>query len=205
MFDNLALYAAVSAASIVCPGPGIVLTLTNTARHGLRCASWGYYGIALGMFLIGVVCSMGVMMLAGQVSGALTALKLSGSIYLCFMAYKLLNARSGVFVGSGWGFEPASRIALFTGGLLTTALNPKPFLFFLSIFPQFVDVSASLYLQLPVMAFVFAVLVVLIHTGYGLAMATMRSRITSPRFSLVLNGAAAFAYLCFAGSMLLTI
>ncbi|WP_133153864.1 LysE family translocator, partial [Vibrio sp. 10N.261.55.A7] len=55
----------------------------------------------------------------------------------------------------------------FREGLLVAATNPKPILFFVALFPQFLDTSYSILPQFVIMTIVFMTLSFLSLSGYG--------------------------------------
>ena len=60
---------------------------------------------------------------------------------------------------------------LFKEGLLTSLSNPKPILFFMAVFPQFIDTEQTYLSQFLILASAFCLLVLLIHFCYEEAFA----------------------------------
>ena len=50
--ENYLLFLIVAVVTVLSPGPGVVLTLTNTLRFGVSGAAGGIFGIAFGTFIV---------------------------------------------------------------------------------------------------------------------------------------------------------
>ena len=102
--------------------------------------SW--FGVVLG-FTVHMCCaSVGLTAMFMAVPLGYEALKLAGACYLLWLAWQAVRP------GARSPFEardlPAeSRGKLFTMGLLTSVLNPKVAIFYLSVLPQFVSPEAG--------------------------------------------------------------
>ena len=98
--------------------------------------SW--FGVVLG-FTVHMCCaSVGLTALFMAVPLGYEALKLAGACYLLWLAWQAVRpgARSPF---EARDLPPQSRSKLFTMGLLTSILNPKVAIFYLSVLPQFVS------------------------------------------------------------------
>ncbi|GAA0311187.1 LysE family translocator [Psychrobacter aestuarii] len=56
---------------------------------------------------------------------------------------------------------------LFKQGLLTSSSNPKPILFFMAVFPQFIEAEHAYLPQFLLLALSFCLLVIMIHCCYA--------------------------------------
>ncbi len=163
----------------VTPGPNSLLVLSHGALYGHRRASFTVAGGALGFVLLIGLSMLGISALLQTVSGALTALKVIGGAYLCWLGFKLWRAPAieltPVQTGSGSGIGSlAPRTMLFRQGLLAAISNPKVLLFYGAFLPQFIDPSRSLMLQFVIMAATFALVEGLVE--YGLVRLAFRIR-----------------------------
>lgn len=159
----------------VTPGPNSLLVLSHGALYGHRRATFTVLGGALGFILLIGLSMLGISALLQTVSGALTALKVIGGAYLCWLGFKLWRAPAieltPVQAASG---ALASRSTLFRQGLLAAVSNPKVLLFYGAFLPQFIDPSRSLILQFVIMAATFALVEGLVE--YGLVRLAFRIR-----------------------------
>jgi threonine/homoserine/homoserine lactone efflux protein len=58
--QQLYLYILIASLTIASPGPGVLLTLTNTLNYNLRNAMAGIIGVAVGMGIISIIAASSV-------------------------------------------------------------------------------------------------------------------------------------------------
>ncbi|WAC71533.1 LysE family translocator [Roseateles sp. SL47] len=157
------------------PGPNSLLVLSHGALYGHRRASFTVLGGAAGFIALIGLSMLGISALLQTVAGALTALKIVGGAYLCWLGYKLWRA-PGIELNPVNLSVPtqASRRSLFRQGLLAAVSNPKVLLFYGAFLPQFIDPARSLLLQFALMAGTFALVEGLVE--YGLVRLAYRIR-----------------------------
>lgn len=89
------LYAAfllTDTATVFSPGPGVVMTLTNALRYGIRGTFGGILGTAVWALVVAAISatSLGVLLAASAV--AFTILKFVGAGYLIYLGIGLWSA-----------------------------------------------------------------------------------------------------------------
>jgi threonine/homoserine/homoserine lactone efflux protein len=189
------VFLLVAATTVLSPGPGVVMTLTNSLRHGFRGTFAGIVGISFGAFAVAALSATGLGVLLAASATAFTVMKYLGATYLVYLGVRLWRApavrldgsRSSVRTGSG---------RRFLEGLTLQLTNPKAIFFFLSVFPQFVDHSRPGGRQFALLVLTYSALVVLIHSGYALTAERARGWLTSERGGKALNrlGGATFVF-----------
>jgi len=189
------LFLLMAAAVVASPGPGVVMTLSNALRHGLRGTIAGILGIACGAFVIAAISatSLGVLLAASAL--AFTVLKFIGAAYLVYLGLRLwrappLDLQAPQPREAGHGRR-------FIEGLSLQFTNPKPIFFFLSVFPQFIDSQRGYALQFITLVLTYSTLVVLIHCGYALFAQRARGWLGSRRGGHIVNKTAAATFVCF--------
>ena len=193
--DGYLLYIAVAALTIASPGPGVILTIANSLRYGFIGSIAGILGLALGMLCVAVVSatSLGVVMLKSAL--AFTILKYIGAAYLIYLGIKLW--RSPPMFTEHENSETKSNFQIFFEGLSITLLNPKPIFFFMSLFPQFIDLKEDYGSQFVLLTITFSCLVVAIHCVYAIAANMVRSKLSSPGVGKAINKASGSVFMCF--------
>ena len=90
--QQLYLYILIASLTIASPGPGVLLTLTNTLNYNLRNAMAGIIGVAVGMGVISIIAasSVGVMITTSQLT--LLIVKGVGAAYLIYLGVKLFRS-----------------------------------------------------------------------------------------------------------------
>lgn len=124
------------------PGPNMVYLISRALCQGRRAGVMSWLGVVLG-FTVHMCCaSIGLTALFMAVPLGYEALKLAGACYLSWLAWQAVRpgARSPF---EARDLPPESPSKLFTMGLLTSVLNPKVAIFYLSVLPQFVSPEAG--------------------------------------------------------------
>ncbi len=168
--DNFLLFIVIASLTIASPGPGVILTISNSIKHGFSGALSGVFGIALGMLAIAIISATSLSVLLATSAVAFTALKVIGAIYLFYLGIKMWRSNSKVDIKDTAEKSNAKR---FVEAFGITVLNPKPIIFFMSLLPQFVQTTANT-AEFSLLAVTFSVLVVIIHCVYA-AIATLSS------------------------------
>lgn len=104
---------------------------------GTYCRVLSWFGVVLG-FTVHMICaSIGLTALFMAVPLGYELLKFAGAVYLLWLAWQAVRpgARSP-FEAKSLPTEPPRK--LFVMGLLTSVLNPKVAIFYLSVLPQFI-------------------------------------------------------------------
>jgi homoserine/homoserine lactone efflux protein len=73
------LFLFMAAATVLSPGPGVVMTLTNALRYGLRGTFGGILGIAVGALVVAATSATSLGVLLATSALAFTVLKLLGA------------------------------------------------------------------------------------------------------------------------------
>ncbi|MBI3152491.1 MAG: LysE family translocator [Chloroflexi bacterium] len=149
------LFAAISWALILAPGPDMLYVITRGMAHGRRAGIVSAVGVICGILVHTTAAALGITLIFQTSAFAFLVVKYLGAIYLIYLGFKawrdkitfsLQTSTSGV----------SSRI-LFWQGLLSNVLNPKIAIFFLAFLPQFVDQGNNqVPLQMAILGLTFA-------------------------------------------------
>ena len=189
------LFLTVATLTVLSPGPGVLMTLTNALRYGLRGTIGGILGIAFGALLVAGISAttLGAVLAASAL--AFTVLKLAGAAYLIYLGARLWRSPP-VPVASEQAHQ-ASFKRRFLEGLSLQLTNPKAIFIFLSVFPQFIEGEAGFVGQFALLVLTYAALVVVIHTGYALFAHQARAWLTSERGGRTVNRLGGATFMCF--------
>ena len=170
--DQLVLFLAGSILVTIIPGADMALVMRQVFLGGTRLAQRTIYGNLSGLAVHALALAAGLSALLAASAEAYTVVKLAGAAYLVFLGIQTLrSARRGEWAeadptdapGPRRG-TPSVRLA-YAQGLVSTVLNPKPALFFLTYLPQFIDESRAVAPQIATLAAV--------HILIGLAWMTL--------------------------------
>ncbi|MBC2655980.1 LysE family translocator [Pseudomonas sp. MSSRFD41] len=131
------IFVAASLLMVLTPGPNMIYLISRSICQGRKAGVTSLLGVVAGFFVHLMAASLGLTAVFMAVPMAYEVLKWAGALYLLWLAWQALKP------GARSPFEaqqlPAdSPRKLMTMGFLTSALNPKIAVFYLSIFPQFI-------------------------------------------------------------------
>jgi|SRR5680860_132069 threonine/homoserine/homoserine lactone efflux protein len=193
--DTYLLFLIIAIATVLSPGPGVVLTLTNAIRYGVSGAIGGILGIAFGTFIVAGVSATGVGVLLATSTVAFSIMKFIGAAYLIYLGIKLWRSPTAKIDVKSAAIK--SRKRQFIEGLTLQLTNPKAVFFFISIFPQFVDFSSDYAGQFTLLVVTYSSLVVLIHLLYARLAKSARSWLSSDKGGRVVNRVGGGTFMCF--------
>jgi threonine/homoserine/homoserine lactone efflux protein len=195
------LFLLMATATVFSPGPGVVMTLTNSLRYGVRGTIGGIFGIAFGALVVAAISATSLGVLLATSALAFTIMKYIGAAYLIYLGIRLWRSPGFKFVeGQTRQLSFGKR---FLEGLSLQLTNPKAIFFFLSIFPQFIDPAANYAQQFLLLVLTYSTLVVVIHCIYAFSAQRTKAWLTSEKGGRIVNKAGGATFLFF-GAMLAT-
>ncbi len=193
------LFLLVATATVLSPGPGVVMTLTNALRYGLRGTFGGILGVASGALLVAALSATSLGVLLAASATAFTVIKYVGAAYLVYLGVRLWRA-APLVLGAAKAHE-AGFGKRFLEGISLQLTNPKAIFFFLSVFPQFIDNGRPYALQFAILVLTYAALVVLIHSGYALCARRAQGWLSSARGGQLVNRGAGATFILFGAAL----
>ncbi|CAB5705894.1 Homoserine/homoserine lactone efflux protein [Delftia tsuruhatensis] len=136
--NDLLVFAGASLLLVLTPGPNMLYLISRSLCQGRQAGVVSLAGVVLGFFVHMLCASLGLTALFMAVPLAFDLLKWAGALYLLYMAWQAVRPQ-GRSPFEATALPPESPRRLFTMGLVTSILNPKVAIFYLSIFPQFVS------------------------------------------------------------------
>ncbi|HFF3749866.1 TPA: LysE family translocator [Klebsiella pneumoniae] len=174
LLSTFAAFWAVSILFVITPGVDWAYTIAAGMRD--RAIPPAVGGLLLGHLAATLVVAAGVGVLIAGMPVAMTALTIAGSAYLLWLGIGML--RNPPVPGAAQETE-ASRWGWLLKGVCVSGLNPKVFLLFLALLPQFTDPSAAWPIPAQIVALGLIHLiscgVVYLLVGYG-SHAVLRTR-----------------------------
>ena len=193
------LFLLMAAVTVFSPGPGVVMTLTNSLRHGLRGAFGGILGVSFGALVVAAISATGLGVILATSAVAFTTLKLMGAAYLVYLGVKLWRAPAIPFKEAP--LREAGFRRRFFEGLSLQLTNPKAIFFFLSVFPQFIDRSMDYAAQFTVLVLTYSSLVVVIHSIYAMSAERTKRWLTSEKGGRAINKAGGATFVFFGAAL----
>lgn len=140
------LFAGAALLMVLTPGPNMIYLISRSICQGRKAGVISLLGVVLGFCVHMFAAALGITALFLAVPVAYELLKWAGAAYLLYLAWQAVRpgARSP-FEARRLAEDPPSRLLLM--GFLTSVLNPKIAVFYLSIFPQFISPEHGSVLQ----------------------------------------------------------
>ncbi len=176
MFDaqTLIVFTLACLALTVTPGPDMLLIAARSAAQGRMAGLVTYLGVAAGAFSHALLLALGLSQLFLAVPFAYDIVRFVGAAYLAYLAWQAFTARASFAPGARDEAKRPMRV-IFRQGFLTNLLNPKVALFFLALFPQFLDPAAgSVGMQVLVLACILNVVGLLTNGAVILLVGSLR-------------------------------
>ncbi len=139
--DRLALFTLASIVLAATPGPVWLYLISRTLAQGRRAGYFSMFGVAAGLSLHATFAAFGLTVVLLAVPYAFDAIKLAGAAYLLWLAYT--TVRGAGFTFQPQPLDPVRDRVLLRQAFVAAVINPKVAVFYLSLFPQFVDPTSG--------------------------------------------------------------
>lgn len=156
--DSLLLFLGGSILITIVPGPDMALVFRQVLLGGTSLAQRTILGNLSGLVVHAVALAAGLSALLAASAEAYTVVKLAGAVYLIYLGVQTLRASRHATEDATTEDRttadrpiPTMRTA-YVQGLVSTVLNPKPALLFVTYLPQFVDESRAVLPQIAFLA-----------------------------------------------------
>lgn len=201
---TLWLFIGTSLILILIPGPDLLFTLTQGMTNGKKAGVITAMGLSAGNMVHTLAAAVGLSLIVKTSVIAFTMFKLSGAVYLIYLAYKAIKYRKEKIDLKNSPNHGSN--GLFLKGIVMNILNPKVAIFFLTFLPQFVDYQkGSVPLQMCLLGFIFILLTAVIFSLVGYFSGVFRSIfLRSPRSNEWMNIIAGTIFILLAVKLITT-
>ena len=182
--DTYLLYLAALAVFFATPpDTSQLLTIANSARHGLRKSGWTIAGDLSANALQMTAAAFGIAAAIAASSEIFRLVKWLGVAYLAWIGLCLFLSKSG---GRAEAPKAASSpVRLFRQGFVTSSANPFAVMFFAALFPQFIEPAVPVLQQLAVLGGTYLVVDGLILLAWGWLAARAAARLRAHSFGWI--------------------
>jgi threonine/homoserine/homoserine lactone efflux protein len=138
--EHLLAFGLAALVLIAIPGPSVVFVIGRALAYGRAVALATVLGNSLGLLVILVLVACGLGVVVQESIAVFTVLKLLGAAYLVYLGVQAIRHRRGLDVAaSGVPAPTLSRGRALRQGFVVGVSNPKAFMIFAAVLPQFVD------------------------------------------------------------------
>lgn len=174
-FNELIGFILAAFLLVISPGPNMIYLISRSITQGKKAGIISLAGIVFGILFHVVLVSFGITALLFAVPLAYSILKTLGVVYLLYLAFQAIkpNGKNMFEVNGNLTIDRPRK--LFGIGVLTSVLNPKIAVFYLSFFPQFIKpehgsiMMQSLQLGITQVAISFTVNFIIVLTASRIA------------------------------------
>ena len=150
----------------VTPGPGAVLSMSTSMRHGYWSALVAILGLQAAILVHLTVVAVGFGALIAASETAFSVVKFIGAAYLIWLGVQKWRSP---LVPVDAERVPARRRGLFLQGMLVNLTNPKAIIFIGALVPQFIDPGRSQLEQYLLIAATLCLTDIVVMSAYALA------------------------------------
>ena len=180
---------------IVVPGPGVLFVIGRALAHGRRTAFATAAGHAVGNYVVAACVAVGLGALLQRSAEVFTVVKLAGALYLVFLGVQAVRRRHSLAAAMSSAAVASDGWRALRDGFIVGVTNPKSFILFGAILPQFVDRGAgNVPAQMLLLALISVSMGLVCDVTWGLAASTVRGWFArSPRRYALVGGAGGLA------------
>ena len=188
-------YAIASFLIIVVPGPGVLFVVGRALAHGRRTAIATAVGHAAGNYVVAACVAVGLGTLLERSAQVFIAVKLAGALYLVWLGVQAIRHRQALAEAMSAAVPSRAGWLALRDGFVVGVTNPKAYILFGAILPQFVNRGAGhVPAQMLLLALVSVSIGVLSDCAWGVAASGVRAWFArSPRRFALVGGAGGLA------------
>ncbi len=162
---------------IAIPGPSVLFVIGRALAYGRGVALASVLGNSLGLLLVMVLVALGLGALVAESQVVFSIVKYAGAAYLVYLGVQAIRHRHAIHVDDPDATAPViSRATAIRQGFVVGFSNPKAFMMFAAVLPQFVDPDAgSVTGQMLVLGFLAFLLGLVCDGVWALAAARLRT------------------------------
>jgi threonine/homoserine/homoserine lactone efflux protein len=128
---------------IVIPGPGVLFVVGRALSHGRRAALATAAGHATGNYVVAAAVSVGLGEILQRSAAAFVVVKVAGAAYLAWLGIQAIRHRKSLADAFAAVAEPREGWRALRDGIVVGITNPKSYILFGAILPQFVNRGAG--------------------------------------------------------------
>lgn len=161
-------YLGLVLAIAVAPGPNVLFVMTQSAWRGPKAGLFAAVGIESANSLYVIFSAVGLAGLIAASGAAFEIIKWAGAAYLAWLGFQAFRSSFSTTDAPVLSTGEASAKA-FRDGVVVALGNPKTILFFLALFPQFIDPARPVWAQALVLGFIGIAIDFVVQIAYIVA------------------------------------
>lgn len=124
------------------PSTSVALVVTRSATLGVANGFAVVAGVVLADIVFIMLAILGLSVVAETMGGLFVVIKYLGAAYLLWFGFSLLRSKSHTTIEVSQAREKGNLLTSFIAGFILTLGDVKAIIFYASLFPLFIDLSA---------------------------------------------------------------
>ena len=153
---NYALFLSTTLILSASPGPVMLSCMSNGGRYGMAKAFQGMLGASLGNLCLVGFSALGLGLLVNRYVILFMAIKWLGAAYLIYLGFRII--RQPAQHSSHHDSQQHHQQSLWLSAFFIAISNPKGFIYFGALFPQFIDYQQPLAAQFGLLTLTFLIM-----------------------------------------------
>lgn len=142
--DQFAAFGVAALVLIAVPGPSVLFVIGRGLAYGRRVALASVFGNAVGVYVVAAAVALGIGAVVERSALVFMLIKLVGAAYLVGLGIAAIRHRSSMADLTAADAAPTRDLwRSAREGFVVGVANPKAFIIFAAVLPQFVDRSAG--------------------------------------------------------------
>ena len=179
MWIDLAPFLATCLAIELTPGPNMAYLVVLSAQRGRVAGLLAACGVALGLLTIGMLAAFGFAQIVRDTPWLYQTLRWAGVAYLVYLAWDCWREARAPQPEVKQGQALA---AAFQRGLITNLLNPKAFLFYITVLPGFAVAGPFYLAQVQLLTVLYVLVATAVHVALAVGAGGLTGVLAHPNW-----------------------
>lgn len=186
--DTILTFFLTSLVLTIAPGPDVMYVLSQSISKGRNYGIAAAFGLSTGLLFHTTLLAFGISTMITAIPWLFQVIKIFGALYLLWIAYQVFKSPASFHLK-----EAATKvdrpIKNVTQGLLMNISNPKVMLFFLALFPTFLNPSiGNVKIQVYTLGSIFMIQALIVFVLYAIIASSLTLVLRESRaFNLILK------------------
>lgn len=186
--DTILSFFLTSLVLTIAPGPDVMYVLSQSISKGRNYGIAAALGLSSGLLFHTTLLAFGISTMITAIPWLFQAIKIFGALYLLWIAYNVFKAPASFHLKETTS-QVDKPIKNVTQGLIMNISNPKVMLFFLALFPTFLNPSlGNVKLQVYTLGSIFMIQALIVFVLYAVIASSLTLVLReSKAFNLILK------------------
>ena len=186
--DTILSFFLTSLVLTIAPGPDVMYVLSQSISKGRNYGIAAALGLSSGLLFHTTLLAFGISTMITAIPWLFQAIKIFGALYLLWIAYNVFKSPASFHLKEATS-QVDKPIKNVTQGLIMNISNPKVMLFFLALFPTFLNPSiGNVKLQVYTLGSIFMIQALIVFVLYAIIASSLTIVLReSKAFNLILK------------------